>query len=122
MKYDRTNPCASCPYRKDARLGFWAAEHFTKLLANDADPIHGSVYACHEGGKLPPEERGPCVGWLLDQRRRLEPSIQLRLKLMNDEGFRAQYAKISTGGVKLWRTLQAMCRANLKAIAKGGRR
>lgn len=43
---DRAEPCAKCPYRKDAPLAHWHAEHFTDLLAKSGDPMC-PVYLCH---------------------------------------------------------------------------
>lgn len=121
MNTDRRTPCASCPYRKDARLAFWHAKHFEKLLADDVNPF-GPLYQCHEDGKKPVEERGLCVGWMLDQKKRNVPSILLRLKLMNDERVGEQLEAISAKGLSLFRSVAAMCRANLRAIAKGNDR
>lgn len=120
MNTDRRQPCASCPYRKDARLAFWHADHFVKLLAHDSDPWP-PLYHCHEDGKKPVPERGLCVGWLLDQKRRNVPALHLRLRLMNDDALGAQLEAISGKGLSLFRTVQAMCRANLRAIATGRR-
>ncbi len=121
MKHDKRSPCTSCPYRRDAPLSFWDAGHFQDLLANDAEPLMGAMYNCHEGGKLPPEEREFCVGWLLDQKKRGIPNIQLRLKLAQSEPAAGQWKLISAKGVKMWNSLSAMCAANLKAIARGKR-
>ena len=118
MNTDRRAPCVSCPYRKDARLAFWHADHFERLLADDANPW-GALYQCHEDGKKPVDERGLCVGWMLDQKRRNVPALLLRLKMMNDERVGEQLERISGSGFSLFRSVQAMCRANLRVIARG---
>lgn len=120
MNTDRRAPCVSCPYRKDAKLAFWHADHFVKLLAHDGDPW-SPLYHCHEDGKKPVGDRGLCVGWLIDQKRHNIPALLLRLKLMNDEALSIQIDAISGRGVRLFRTVAAMCRENLQAIARGKR-
>lgn len=121
MKHDKRSPCASCPYRRDAPLAFWDADHFKDLLANDAQPLMGAMYNCHEGGKKPVAEREFCVGWLLDQKARGIPSIQLRLKLGESGPAAGQFKLISAKGLKMWKSLRAMCEANLKVIDRGKR-
>ena len=118
MKYDRRQPCNSCPYRKDAKLGFWHKEHFLTLLANNRNEMHGALYMCHEDGKKPEEERGFCIGWLLDQKSRGVPLIPLRLHLMTSEEARKQYNEVNALKVRLWPSLEQMCMANLRAIEK----
>lgn len=115
MRWDdetHLTPCAKCPYRKDAPLRLWHPDEFRNLLRQDADPMNGRLFGCHNDGKKPKEEQRPCVGWLLDQKRRGTPSIQLRLALMRNEKAVMMYERISAAGLKLYRTIQAMCRAN----------
>jgi hypothetical protein len=57
-------PCASCPYRKDAPSGLWAAHEYDKLLAYDGEigeqVMAGAwgVFLCHQrDGHL-------CAGWV----------------------------------------------------------
>lgn len=58
-RYDRSEPCKQCPYRKDAPLAKWSAEEFSALLATECDEL-GAVYGCHNAdGNL-------CAGWALD--------------------------------------------------------
>lgn len=121
MNCERRQPCVSCPYRKDAKLAFWHADHFTKLLRDDKD-LMGPLYQCHEDGKKPANERGLCVGWMLDQKRRDVPAVMLRLKLSTNEDLRGQFEAISEAGLRLFSSVADMCRANLRAIAKGKRR
>lgn len=106
MKFDKKSPCASCPYRRDARPEFWHPEEFIRLRANDADPIRGSMYACHEGRKLAHEERSMCAGWLLDQKRRGLPAIQLRLLLTQSEEARAAIEEVSDNGLDLYDSIE----------------
>lgn len=106
------SPCAKCPYRKDAPLRLWHRDHFRKLLRDDENEVGGPLYGCHNDGKRPREEVRPCVGWLLDQRRRGTPSIQLRLALVGNKVAQDMYASISNAGLRLYTSIQAMCRAN----------
>jgi hypothetical protein len=115
VKHDRLSPCKSCPYRKDAKLGFWDKEHFVKLLADDRDPMHGAMYQCHEDGKKPDKDRDFCIGWLLSQQERGTPSIQLRLKLMSDQEACNQYKSITNNGLEMYESIVDMCDSNLEA-------
>ncbi len=120
-KYEATQPCKSCPYRRDAPLAFWSAEEFTNLARTDADAL-GSVFACHQDGKKPVEERGLCIGWALDQQKRNLPSIRLRLLLASDPSAAAQFARITGAGLLLWSSVRLMIKANLHAIRAQRRR
>lgn len=112
VKYDRTEPCKSCPYRRDAPRKLWAPVEFENLLRQDADPLHGSTFGCHEGRKLPLAEQRMCVGWMIHQKRNNTPSIMLRLQLRKNAALDDLYAKIDEKMPGLFRTLAAMCRAN----------
>lgn len=111
MNFDRRSPCTSCPYRKDAPLHLWDLAEFESLLANDRNEMTGAVYQCHEGRKQPDEERRPCMGWMLDQKRRNVPSIQLRMLLMRNAEACAAFNE-AHAGAKLFASIAAMCRAN----------
>jgi len=117
MVWDIKQPCKSCPYRKDAKLKRWHPVEFIRLLQQDqpipgTDVSMGSMFGCHEYNKRPPEEHRPCAGWLLDQKRRGVPNIPLRLTLGQNPAARACFEAISSAGLKLFRTIQSMCRAN----------
>lgn len=113
MNTTAREPCKSCPYRRDAKLEHWHPSEFENLLAQDANPISGSPFACHQDRKIAPHDRGVCVGWLLDQRERGAPSIKLRLGLMRDAGLRAQFEEArAPEGVELYESIEEMCLAN----------
>lgn len=115
MRWDdstHTSPCAKCPYRKDAPLRLWHPDHFRTLLANDADPLGGAVYGCHNDRKREQSERRPCVGWLLDQKKRRVPSIRLRMVVMTSDAAMVCMESIHAAGLKLYGTIKSMCRAN----------
>lgn len=115
MRWSTKVPCTSCPYRMDTPLGTWSADHFVKLLIDDADPINGTIYGCHSTSN---GKNGPavCGGWLLDQKRRGAPSIQLRLALLRNKAAAVALERISSGGHQMFESLGAMCRENLLAI------
>lgn len=106
------SPCAKCPYRKDAPLKLWHVSEFENLLAQDANEMGGHLFGCHNDGKKPKAEQRPCVGWLLDQRRRGTPSIQLRLALLHNPVAADVYERIHSKGLKLYPSISAMARAN----------
>jgi hypothetical protein len=112
MIWDRSTPCKSCPYRKDAPLKLWHRVEFLKLLHHDRNEVTGALFGCHEFNKRPSSQHRPCAGWLLDQKRRGVPSIQLRLALLKSPTAAACFNAASATGMKLFRTIQAMCRAN----------
>lgn len=114
------SPCKSCPYRLDAKLGFWHPDHFFKLLQEDARHDGGSVYGCHEDGKKEPSERRLCAGWALDQKARGIPSISFRVMLARSAPISIESLDtLHDGGVKLFDSLWKMCEANLMAMTKG---
>ena len=112
MKFDRSEPCESCPYRLDAPRRLWHPEEFRNLLRQEADPLNGTVFGCHEGRKLPHDEHRMCVGWLIHQKRNGTPSIQLRLQMIKNEALGELYGRIDEKRPGLFRTLKSMCRAN----------
>jgi len=112
MKYDHAEPCKSCPYRRDAPRKLWHATEFLNLLRQDADPVRGSTFGCHEGRKLPRDQQRMCIGWLIHQKRNRTPSIQLRLRLMKDDALLELYERINENMPGLFSSLRVMCRAN----------
>jgi hypothetical protein len=114
MNYDAREPCKTCPYRKDVPPKTWHRSEFENLLAQDRNEFGGAVFQCHQDRPKPAEERGFCIGWLLDQRARGLRSIQLRLHLIKGgeaAGKQIQEAH-APAGVKLYPSIAAMCRAN----------
>ena len=114
-KYDAKTPCKSCPYRKDAPLAFWNEAEFLNLERTEADQM-GAVFGCHQDGKKPKDEVGVCVGWLLNQKKRGLPSMRLRLALIKDRQLTEQANLVHSKGIRMFRTVSAMVKANLKAI------
>jgi hypothetical protein len=110
-RYERTTPCTSCPYRKDSKLKLWHKAEFENLLMQDAERF-GAMYNCHGEIKKPAVEQGPCIGWLLDQKKRGLPNLNLRVLLMRSEEAAEHFKKISAEGLKMFRSIAAMCRAN----------
>ena len=116
MIWDRTSPCATCPYRRDVKLALWSEEEFVKLRRQDADPLTGAVYGCHSSAVKPVEERRPCAGWLLDQKRRNLPSIQLRLALIHKPEARELLDRVTDGGADLYDSIQEMHETNYPPV------
>lgn len=114
------SPCSTCPYRKDAPRGYWSDEEFRDLLAREATPM-GTLYACHGFAKKTHADRGLCAGWLLDQKRRNVPSIRLRMLLLSDPAAVRAIEEVTDGGVKLFASVEAMCRANGVRSARSAR-
>lgn len=110
MKWAQDTPCKTCPYRRDVAIGTWHPLEFAKLLGEDRSEL-GAVYQCHVTRRLPEAERDVCAGWLLDQKRRDAPSIMLRMQLRKADAA-ALYNRIHAGGVELYASIEAMCRAN----------
>lgn len=105
LKYEKSEPCSSCPYRKQATLKQWDYTEFESLLYNDKDPL-SPVYACHTK-KL----KHVCVGWLMDQRNRGLPSLKLRLDLMV-KGVPGAYLDGLKYAGPHFSSIQEMCNAN----------
>lgn len=116
MRWTTREPCSSCPYRRDAKLALWHPEEFLRLLANDRDQIFGAIYACH-GSRESPEGPAICGGWLLDQKRRRAPSIQLRLALIHKPEAVQALNECHDGGHPLYGSILEMVEANI--IASG---
>lgn len=104
-------PCASCPYRKDAPLALWDIAEFRNLKAHDSE-LMGNMFDCHGETQKPMGERKPCVGWLLDQKRRFIPNIQLRIRLRLIPAALAQFERINEDGLELYRSIDEMIEAN----------
>lgn len=82
--YWRTRtPCENCPWR---------------------------VYSCHKSPGAPAAL--VCAGWLYDQRRRDVPSLALRLAFYQSPEAVEAIKAVRLGGVKVYASLRAMCRAN----------
>lgn len=75
MKQPAKNPCGSCPYRRDAPSGLWAADEYQKLPAYDRPTTEQptSVFLCHQqDGRI-------CAGWA--GTHDMEESFGLRIAL-----------------------------------------
>lgn len=114
MKIDTAHesPCEACPYRQDAPVGVWAAEEYEKLLREDANTIGGSKFGCHLSSRGAEIWR-PCVGWLVDQKRRGVPSIQLRLSLFRSAPFSEYFERLNERMEGLYESILEMVKANV---------
>lgn len=113
MNHTAREPCKTCPYRKDVARGVWHKSEFVKLLESDANPFGGATFLCHQDIRKERADQGFCIGWLLDQRERNVPSIQLRIALARNTDACAQMSEAHPPeGVKLYTSIAQMCRAN----------
>jgi hypothetical protein len=106
----RTEPCATCPYRKSAPRALWHRSEFENLAQQDANEFSGHTFGCHSDKKKPEQEF--CVGWLLDQLRRGVPSIQLRFSLMKRPKVVNNLDALEDNLDAYYESIAAMCRAN----------
>ncbi len=104
MKFCKPQPCANCPYRTDAPLAHWSIEEFKDLLKNDADYM-GVVYECHK------KDGKACTGFVINQRERDLPSVQLRIFLITTKVPREELEALNSPA-PLYNTITEMCKAN----------
>lgn len=99
-----TQPCKSCPYRKDAPLQMWDKYEFDKLLLQDKE-MFGGMYKCHKNNG------SCCKGWLINQDNRNHPNIALRIR-MSREGITREYLDKLKCDVEMFETIEEMVEAN----------
>ena len=94
-------PCADCPWRKDAK-GVFPAEAF-RHSANTAYDMSTHTFACHTAGA---EKPAICAGFLLNG------SVHnLAIRLMLVKG-KIELKKVGDGGHELYPNYRAMAVAN----------
>ena len=97
----RREPCAECPWRKDAPVGAFPAEAF-RISADTAYDQSQRSFACHMSGS---ERSAVCAGFLL---RGAEHNIGIRLRYAGGD--------IEPGSVKsdveLYESYREMAEAN----------
>lgn len=103
------SPCKNCPYRIDAPLQLWHKEHYVELMTNDADVLNGKMYLCHKN------HGGVCVGWLIIQRTRNYPSIQLRIEMIK-QNINSIYLGSLRCKTKMYATIKDMVQANFPEL------
>jgi hypothetical protein len=107
-------PCSNCPWRVDAPRDYWDPQHFVSIYRNcQDDSMH--IMLCHKSGALPPETRKelPCQGWI---RVMGFQAIGVRLLAMRNEISDEEIN--DRGGPKLFKTFDAMLRANKIPLPK----
>lgn len=126
-------PCESCPWRVDAKRGYWDPTHFEEIWRNCQDDgmhvmlCHKSRKAlarsvddrdCHKSNVLPKADRGdvPCQGWI---RVMGFSSIGVRLLAMRDKITIEEVE--DRAGPKLFASFTAMLRANKIKIPRRSR-
>lgn len=105
-----TKPCANCPWRRDAPVGHWDAQHFKDISVNCRDDGM-ALMLCHKSNKV---EGSPCVGAILAVG--LE-SIGLRIAVLQGK---IDLKNFSTD-TPLYRSFEEMLRANKVRIPKRNR-
>jgi hypothetical protein len=96
----RSEPCADCPWRVDAR-GKFPPEAF-RASAHVAHDMARSRFGCHASGKDRP---ATCAGFLL------RAGHNLSVRLMAATG-RIDLSRVSEGGHALWGSYREMAEAN----------
>ena len=89
----RSQPCSSCPYRKDVPSGVWSYDEYEKLRAYD-EPTPDqpfAYFACH----ATPEHL--CHGWVVVHTTRGHEYDLLALRIRG-----ADYDQIPEPSVPLW--------------------
>lgn len=111
MEFKKKQPCKNCPYRKDAPLKLWHKAEFENLLKEErTENVMGSkIFACHK------KDESVCVGWLINQRDRNFPSINLRLVLIKKR-INYSYTEGLKSPVQLYQTIEEMILANYPEI------
>jgi rubrerythrin len=110
VKFDTKEPCKSCPYRKDAKLGLWHPCEFENL-ARTEEELMGAMFGCHATGKGK-TPMSICAGWLLAQREQGFPSIALRLYVLQHPEVDPALDAVSDGGHDLYANVREMIDAN----------
>lgn len=103
LEFKSNTPCNDCPYRKDAPRAKWHYAEFKKLLEND-DQQFGPVYGCHK------KNDSVCVGWLMDQKSRNFPCLNLRILLMKRKTT-ARWLETLTSPSAMYRSVKEMVKA-----------
>jgi hypothetical protein len=99
----RRKPCPTCPWRKDAEIGFFPPEAY-RVSANTAYDGALSTFACHEQGTKAP---ATCAGFILANSAN---NIAVRLALSMD---RLDLGRVGNPDeVELYESYRAMAIAN----------
>lgn len=102
--YCKTQPCKTCPYRRDVPLRHWSVQEFRDLIASEIS-VMGVLYGCHT------KDGSICIGWLIDQDKRRFPSIMLRVSLSKNNITREYLDKLNSPH-PLFDSVEQMCYAN----------
>ena len=110
LKWDTREPCDSCPYRKDSKLGLWHPTELEELATTEQDPVGGMFVVCRETKKE--KNKSVCAGWFLLQKKNDLPSVALRLHLHRNPKAKECLDVVNNGGHELYSTVQEMIDAN----------
>jgi|HubBroStandDraft_1064217.scaffolds.fasta_scaffold97125_2 hypothetical protein len=103
----RYRPCKDCPWRTDAPVGVWPRERFLSLAATCRGD-HFSAFACHGSDRL------VCAGWAAVEGEE-SPGFRFQVILGYDP------RRLTTGGIPLYDSFDAMLAANGITQAPDGR-
>lgn len=78
----QTQPCPTCPWRRDAQVGTFPPEVF-RHSARTAYDLADSVFACHTSGRERPKT---CAGFLL---RGADHNLSIRMSRVDYSGVRS---------------------------------
>ena len=114
--YDRREPCANCPFRKDAKLAYWHPAEYLMLgrIERTEGELGDKTFGCHKDKALPREDVEVCIGWLLHQRKRGVPSVSLRIQLATIPELLTQFEESEPGG-ELYESISELVRVNIEA-------
>lgn len=98
----RREPCAECPWRKDAPVGAFPAEAY-RLSADTTHDLSNRLFSCHMSGAKQP---ATCAGFLM---RGADNNLAVRLAMF--EG-RYDPDHVSDGGIELYEGYRSMAIAN----------
>ena len=98
----RRQPCAECPWRRDAPVGAFPAEAY-RISANTAHDLAGSTFACHMKGTRDP---AVCAGFLL---RGAAHNMAVRMGCLSGH---FDLSQVKEGGVDLYDSYREMAEAN----------
>lgn len=117
-KYERREPCGNCPFRKDAPLAYWDPREYLMLAENErieGDIMQAESFGCHKDRQVAPEDRQPCVGWLIHQREHGVPNLRLRHRLITSEQAAAQFTEARLPeGVELYDSINELVESNIQ--------
>lgn len=101
MKFDRTNPCSNCPFRKSDKAVRVTTGRVREITTSDAIfPCHKTVDYSHDDEGRTTKDSSACAGSIIHQMKTHRPNLALRLAIclrlvdINKYDTPGQYAKV----------------------------